>query len=111
MDINLTTGSTDLLDVENIEYSFPLLIASIIFNWSFSLASFATITLPTWIYKLLSWSFTLQLNFTTLLTGDTLMLEKERSFYIVVDGHVQVFVKTVNEEEIALDPFESDDYN
>ncbi|RHZ78801.1 hypothetical protein Glove_156g41 [Diversispora epigaea] len=39
------------------------------------------------------------------------MLEKERSFYIVVDGYVQVFVKTANEEDIVLDPFESDDYN
>ncbi|CAG8534116.1 693_t:CDS:2 [Cetraspora pellucida] len=46
-----------------------------------------------------------------LLSGDTLMLEKERSFYIVIDGHVQVFVKTANEEDIVLDPFEDDDYN
>ncbi|CAG8516283.1 15471_t:CDS:2 [Rhizophagus irregularis] len=46
-----------------------------------------------------------------LLAGESLMLEKERSFYIVVDGYVQVFVKTANEEDIVLDPFESDDYN
>ncbi|RIA93513.1 hypothetical protein C1645_735458 [Glomus cerebriforme] len=46
-----------------------------------------------------------------LLAGESLMLEKERSFYIVVDGYVQVFVKTANEEDIILDPFESDDYN
>ncbi|CAG8498260.1 9095_t:CDS:2 [Ambispora gerdemannii] len=45
-----------------------------------------------------------------LLAGDTLDLEKERSFYIVVDGYVQVFVKTANEGDI-IDPFESDDCN
>ncbi|KAG9306288.1 hypothetical protein G9A89_018171 [Geosiphon pyriformis] len=46
-----------------------------------------------------------------LLAGDTLVLEKERSFYIVVDGYVQVFVKTANKEDIVPDPFESDEYN
>ncbi|CAG8571149.1 14430_t:CDS:2 [Ambispora leptoticha] len=44
-----------------------------------------------------------------LVAGDTLDLEKERSFYIVVDGYVQVFVKTINEGDIAFDSFEGDD--
>ncbi|CAG8566586.1 1142_t:CDS:2 [Paraglomus brasilianum] len=46
-----------------------------------------------------------------LLAEDTLDLEKERSFYTVIDGRVQVFVKVGNEKIINADPFESDDMN
>ncbi|CAI2172102.1 9969_t:CDS:2 [Funneliformis geosporum] len=182
-------------------YSITVFTFSTILSWFFSLVSYITITLSSWILRILSWSFTLQLNFITLLiifvivititylivryriltkysrlptettatkqgsydlhpddngenvsnikhypdeflsmflegikifgylekpvfhelarhlstkkllAGESLMLEKERSFYIVVDGYVQVFVKTANEEDIVLDPFESDDYN
>ncbi|CAG8535402.1 372_t:CDS:2 [Funneliformis mosseae] len=182
-------------------YSITVFTFSTILSWFFSLVSYITITLSSWILRILSWSFTLRLNFITLLiifvivititylivryriltkysrlptettatkqgsydlhpaldgenvsnikhypdeflsmflegikifgylekpvfhelarhlstkkllAGESLMLEKERSFYIVVDGFVQVFVKTANEEDIVLDPFESDDYN
>ncbi|CAG8440911.1 17315_t:CDS:2 [Dentiscutata heterogama] len=193
------TESTAITSIGEI-YAITVFTFSTLFRWFFLLVSFITVTLSTWIIKILSLSFTLQFNFTTLLVffglfitigylvfryqiltrysrlpvetpqtqgafhhlrpdldnnekaqflypddflsaflegikvfgylekqvfhelsrhlqtkkllaGDILMLEKERSFYIVIDGYVQVFVKTANEEDIVLDPFEDDDYN
>ncbi|KAF9206031.1 phosphatidylcholine and lysophosphatidylcholine phospholipase [Haplosporangium sp. Z 27] len=40
-----------------------------LFSFSFSVLSFVTITLPTILYRILSWSFTLHLTFTTLLVA------------------------------------------
>ncbi|RIB17732.1 hypothetical protein C2G38_2131898 [Gigaspora rosea] len=195
------TESTLATDSIGEIYAITVFTFSTLFRWFFLLVSFITVTLYTSIIQILSLSFTLQLNFTTLLVlfgststiiylviryriltrysrlpaetpqaqstfhhlrpevfdnnekahflypdeflsaflegikvfgylekhvfnelsrhlqtkkllaGDTLMLEKERSFYIVIDGYVQVFVKTANEEDIVLDPFEDDDYN
>ncbi|CAG8445117.1 7489_t:CDS:10 [Acaulospora morrowiae] len=198
MGIN-TTLPVDHISETDI-YTITIFTFSTLLRWFFFLVSFVTITLSTWIIKLLSWSFTLQLNFVTLLVffglcstigyiviryriltkysrlpkeslqaqgatfdlqpnasgeneksqtlytdellsaffegikvfgylekpifhelkrqlqtrklsaGETLILEKERSFYIVVEGHVKVFVKTANEKGIVIDPFENNNH-
>lgn len=48
-----------------------------------------------------------------LLAGDTLFRnpEQERSFYIVVDGHVQMFVKPENEDDDEQDSSDEDAYS
>ncbi|KAF9999477.1 phosphatidylcholine and lysophosphatidylcholine phospholipase [Entomortierella chlamydospora] len=44
-----------------------------LFSFSFSVLGFMTMTLPTAVYRLLSWSFTLRLTFTTLLIASVLV--------------------------------------
>ncbi|KAI1314315.1 phosphatidylcholine and lysophosphatidylcholine phospholipase [Mortierella claussenii] len=51
--------------------TLPLLRS--LFSFSFSVLSFLTMTLPTALYRLLSWSFTLHLTFTTLLIAIALV--------------------------------------
>ncbi|CAH7673184.1 hypothetical protein PPACK8108_LOCUS8063 [Phakopsora pachyrhizi] len=41
-----------------------------------------------------------------LLAGDTLSLDEDKSFYIVVDGSVQVFAKTADQSSFDGEPFE-----